>query len=148
MVRAVLDTVILVRGLMSPYSRWGRLLFDEVESYQFITSPPVLAEYLDVIRRPRLTRKYRSVAERDPQAVLDRLIRSVVVEIDEVAFVPVCRDPKDDKFLATAQAAGADYLVSEDEDLLVLREYEGTTIVDAQTFLAVLNQPIEHGDHP
>lgn len=140
MVTAVLDSVIIVRGLISPYSRWGRLVFDEIASFELIVSPPVLAEYLDVIRRPRLTRKYRSVAQRDPQAVLSRLIRSSVVEIDEAAFVPVCRDPKDDKFLATAQAAGADYLVSEDVDLLVLKEYEGTAIIDAVRFLGVLDQ--------
>ena len=140
MVRAVLDTVILVRGLMSPYSRCGRLHFDEVDSYKLIVSPPILAEYLDVIRRPRLIRKYRSVAERDPQAVLNRLIRSEVVEIDAAAFVPVCRDPKDDKFLATVQVAGADYLISEDEDLLVLQEFMGTAIVATATFLDVLKQ--------
>ena len=48
------------------------------------------------------------------------------------------RDAKDDKVLAVAQVAGADYLVSEDQDLLTLVEYEGTRIVDARTFLAPL----------
>ena len=49
-----------------------------------------------------------------------------------------CRDPKDDKFLATCLAAGADYLVSEDDDLLVLGEHAGTRILDAKAFLAIL----------
>jgi predicted nucleic acid-binding protein len=39
-----------------------------------------------------------------------------------VADIPqVTRDPKDDKFLATATAGEAGYLVSEDPDLLDLR---------------------------
>jgi predicted nucleic acid-binding protein len=50
----------------------------------------------------------------------------------------MARDPKDDKFLATAKAVAADYLVSEDEDLLVLEEYEGTRIVNAAAFLRIL----------
>jgi predicted nucleic acid-binding protein len=48
--------------------------------------------------------------------------------------------PKDNKFLATARQAQADYLVTEDEDLLVLTEYEGTKIITAQAFLALLHQ--------
>ena len=50
------------------------------------------------------------------------------------------RDPKDDKFLATAVRAGADYLVSEDQDLLVLGEHEGVEIVDAVTFLRLIER--------
>jgi len=45
---------------------------------------------------------------------------------------------KDDIFLVAAAAAHADYLVSEDNDLLVLGEYAGVRIVDAATFLAIL----------
>jgi predicted nucleic acid-binding protein len=50
----------------------------------------------------------------------------------------VSRDPKDDVFLATAKAGHATYLVTEDNDLLVLGSYEGTRIVDAATFLRLL----------
>ena len=53
-----------------------------------------------------------------------------------VADIPqVPRDPKDDKFLATAMAGEADYLVSEDRDLLDLGEHQGIKIVDVATFL-------------
>ncbi|MGH2470091.1 MAG: putative toxin-antitoxin system toxin component, PIN family [Chloroflexota bacterium] len=50
----------------------------------------------------------------------------------------VSRDSKDDKFLATAVAAGANYLVSEDEDLLVLKNHQGVQVVNIAAFLAVL----------
>lgn len=59
----------------------------------------------------------------------------------DVSVVPaVSRDPKDDKFLATAKAAGAAYLVTEDEDLLVLGNYEGVQIVTAEAFLAIIDE--------
>ena len=41
---------------------------------------------------------------------------------------------------ALALLAGAAYLVSEDQDLLVLGEYEGVRIVDAVTFLDLLKR--------
>ena len=43
-------------------------------------------------------------------------------------------------FLATAEAGRVDYLVTEDQDLLVLGEYEGIRIDDAVTFLAMLDR--------
>ena len=37
-----------------------------------------------------------------------------------IAHTPQCRDPKDQMFLNLAQSAKVDYLVTGDEDLLVL----------------------------
>jgi predicted nucleic acid-binding protein len=46
-----------------------------------------------------------------------------------------CRDPKDDKFLSLALAAGADCIVSSDADLLALHPYRGIAIVTPAVFL-------------
>lgn len=62
-----------------------------------------------------------------------------VVEIDLSAMPRVSRDPNDDPFLATAKAGGAECIVSEDNDLLVMEEYEGIRIVDAAAFLRILD---------
>lgn len=59
-----------------------------------------------------------------------------VVEVNDVPSVS--RDRNDDIFLATAVAANATYLVSEDNDLLVLREHEGIPIVTCVQFIAAL----------
>ena len=42
---------------------------------------------------------------------------------------PVCRDPDDDEVLALAIAAQADLIVSGDNDLLVLLQFNGIPIV-------------------
>ena len=49
-------------------------------------------------------------------------------------FTDACRDPKDLPILGTAQAAGADYLVTEDKDLLMLQRYEKTEILSPRQF--------------
>lgn len=53
--------------------------------------------------------------------------------------VNVCRDQHDNKFIECAIAAGADYIVSEDEDLLIIKEYGKIKIVSADAFLQILD---------
>lgn len=136
MVRVVFDTVIFVRGLINPRSRWGRLVFERAGAYRLLLSREVVTEVAEVIQRPRLTRKFRPLVGDELERLVELLGRAEIV--DPAQIPPVSRDPKDDKFLATAAAGTADYLVSEDEDLLVLGEYAGVTIIDAATFLRIL----------
>ncbi len=101
-----------------------------------VVSQPVLAEILQVLGRPELTMKFRRIAGLDLSRVIELISQVDVVEIGNIK--PVSRDPKDNKFLATAKAALASYIVSEDNDLLTLKEYEGAKIVTAATFLGIL----------
>lgn len=70
--------------------------------------------------------------------VIAILGQTEVVEVSNLSRTS--RDPKDDKFLVTACAAGVAYLVSEDEDLLSLGEHEGVKIINMATFLRILEQ--------
>lgn len=140
--RVVFDTVILVRGLISPYGPWGRLVFQHAHRYRLVVSPQAVVEYVEVIQRPELTRKYRSVATRDPHAMLDWLSRAEVVELAEIPVVSL--DTKDDPFLETARVGKVDYLVSEDRHLLDLIEHHGIPIIPAQDFVVALGPE----DHP
>ncbi len=136
MIRVVFDTVVFVRSLIEPHSRCGRLVFDHYQHYQLFVSEPVVTAILEVLHRPELTTKLRALRNLDLGAVIELIGRAAAVDVQ--AIPATSRDPKDDKFLATAAAARADYLVSEDQDLLVLRQYRGVQIVDAAMFLGVL----------
>lgn len=135
--RVVLDTVILVRRLINPFSVWGRLVFDEATRYRWVISAAIEAEYLDVLGRPELVRKYRMVASRDLATIEMQLATATVVAPSHEPAV--CRDPADDKFLAAAIAGSAQFIVSEDRDLLDLGPYENIQIVTAGDFLRMLN---------
>jgi len=52
---------------------------------------------------------------------------------------PVCRDADDDLVLATAVSAGAERVVTGDQDLLVLQQYEGIPVVSPRQFLEWLD---------
>lgn len=131
--RVVIDTVILVRGLIGPYSQWGRVLFEGDDAYEWIVSPQIVEEYLEVIGRPEIVRKYRAVERRNVQMILRKIADATLVE--PVEFPAICRDPEDDKFVAAAIASGAQFIISEDRDLLALELYEGVAICSAEEFL-------------
>jgi predicted nucleic acid-binding protein len=50
------------------------------------------------------------------------------------SIVPICRDSDDDLILACAGDAVADYVVTGDEDLLVLKNYEDISILNPREF--------------
>ena len=50
--------------------------------------------------------------------------------------IHIVRDPEDNKILESAVEAGADFLITNDNDLLTLEEYEGVKIVRPVQFWA------------
>jgi uncharacterized protein len=136
--RVVLDTVIFVRALINPKGRWGRLLFEHADKYVIVLSPEIVKEILDVINRPELRRRFPDMADLPRMDLaLSRLEEAEVVEPRE--RLDVCRDPNDNKFFECAATARADYIVSEDKDLLVVAEYKGIRTVSAAQFLTIVS---------
>lgn len=135
MPRVVLDTVVLVRGLINPYEIWGRLVFERAGHYQPVVSPALLAEYLEVLARPELTRRFKSLPGQ-MRELLDLLARAEVVPLDELPTFE--RDPGDAHVLATAERGNVDYLISADNDLPDLGVYAGIPILGVPAFLRIL----------
>ncbi len=133
--RGVFDTVILVRGLINPFGWCGRLVFEHFDEYQLIVSRAIVSEYLGVLDRPVLVRKYHDAGHRDLAAVRRLIANATIVQPAQTPAI--CRDPSDDKFLA-AKTGDASFIISEDRDLLDLGSYEGIQIVNAETFVRIL----------
>ncbi len=133
MPRVVFDTVIFVRALINPFGPWGRLVYGRLEEYELVVSQPVVDELLDVVHRPELTRRFRAIEGFGVARILQLVVEATMVVLGDVPAVS--RDQKDDVILATANVARADYLVSEDNDLLVLGTHGTARIVTAAAFI-------------
>lgn len=60
--------------------------------------------------------------------------------IDPVPLSPdICRDPEDVKILGLAVAGSANYIVTGDKDLLVLKEFQGIPILNPRAFSSLLH---------
>jgi uncharacterized protein len=134
--RVVVDTVVFVRALMNPKSIWGALL-DRAPEFTILTSDGLRRELFRVSRRPELQARLSRMSDLPPVERAVAYLSSAVV-VPNHPPVTVCRDPKDDKFFACAAAGKADYIVSEDEDILAIEEYEGVRTIRAAAFLRLL----------
>ncbi len=134
--KVVFDTQIYLRAALNRYSICGKLFADWTDEYVLYISDEIEAEIIDVLTRPKIRAKYPQITDSVVSTIKATLTRAERVRLESVP--PISRDPKDDIFLACAKAAQAAYLVSEDNDLLVLKMYENTKIVNALEFLAIL----------
>lgn len=136
MVRVVLDTVVFVRALIRSRSICGRLAFEFHTKYQPVTSPDILREILEVLNRPEIRAKSQHYNRISLELILSVISSAEVVEPKEQ--INACRDPHDNKFIEAAIAGNAQYVVSEDKDLLDMGEYQGIRMIDCRSFIELL----------
>jgi len=136
-VRAILDTNILVAAFFwhDPPHR----LLEQVRegSLTLISSPALIAELTEVIAREKFDAiLIRSRTSRE-QSLEE--VRSLAELLDPPPLPkPICRDPDDDQVLALAIAAQADFIVSGDHDLLVLKAVRSIPILTPVEALALI----------
>jgi putative PIN family toxin of toxin-antitoxin system len=78
--------------------------------------------------RDKLVRKIKIPGHQADEIVEFLKNNSTIIEPTAVPK-SICRDPDDRDILGAAKSATADYIITGDNDLLVLGEYEGTRIV-------------------
>jgi putative PIN family toxin of toxin-antitoxin system len=140
--RVVVDTSTLVSAALFTGSIPDQALSKALESFDLCLSVATLAELEQVLDRGKFDR-YRVRESRHAfVALIRRRMRLFAVDLADLSAVdPPCRDPKDNQFLALAQVAEADALVSSDEDLLVLHPWRGIPILTQAEFLARFPNP-------
>ena len=143
---AVIDTNVWVSGLLSLSGTPSRILDAYLKRrFTLITSEPMLSELTEVLRRPRISRKY-GIKETDITE-LQRLMRGNAIIVPVLNSVHVCRDPDDDVVLETAVVGKAQVIVSGDSDLIEssdVIEYVDShqiQLTTAATFLQMLENP-------
>lgn len=137
MMRAVVDTNILVRAVIKPTGSVCPVLqrLRLRGEYTLLISRATVDELVEVLYCPRLCTKYQ-LSDRLLRATIRLIVsRSEVIQPDQ--RIVVCRDPCDDKFLELAASGHAQVIVSGGEDLLTLNPFERIPIVAPVRFLAM-----------
>lgn len=135
----VLDSNVFVSALIRTAGAPAQVLsLQRAGSFELVTSTALIAELSDVLARPRVAR----VIHATPTEIRDSLayLQTFAVPADPTVSVTVCRDPADNRVLEAALAVAADYIVSGDQDLLVLGAFEGIPIVTPARFLSILTE--------
>lgn len=131
MKKIVFDTNVLVSALLFKTSK-SRLAYEKaLLNHQIISSLECYKELVEVLSRPKFSKYFSEI---DKSIFLINYFHSTqFVKVNIV--VEVCRDPKDNKFLALAFEHSSDFIVSGDNDLLILNPYKNIPILTANGFL-------------
>jgi putative PIN family toxin of toxin-antitoxin system len=102
-------------------------------AFTLVVSAEIMAEYEAVLSRPRF---------KLPGWVVQELLGYIREHAEWVTpdreIREVTRDPSDNKFLEAAVSGQANWLVSGDNDLLDLCEFEGILVIPSWEFLHLL----------
>ena len=129
--RFVADTNVLVSRLVVRNSIPAQAVLHATSHGKLIVSTEILDELESVLSRPKFD-VYLKLSER--LAFFD-ILRLTALTIESVTPLAVCRDPKDDKFLALALTGQADFILSGDQDLLSLHPFRGIDILTPRQYL-------------
>ncbi|MEN9521940.1 MAG: hypothetical protein RL065_317 [Bacteroidota bacterium] len=90
----------------------------------------------------KLVTKREKIAKYFDKRKVDELIELLTVIgqiVEPTQEINICRDPKDNFLLSLATKAEADFIVTSDEDLLVLINYLDTKIINVKEFEKIVN---------
>jgi len=126
--KIVIDTNVVISGVF--FGGWPRKVLSAVlnETVFACANEAIIDEYNAVVEE-MLARK---------QGILDTAILTPLLcrmeLIEGGTHIEICRDPDDNKFLECAKDAKAVFIVSGDQDLLTLKEYDRIKIMTAKDF--------------
>lgn len=132
--RLVFDTNTVVSAALFSHSAPRRALTVAWRLGTILMSQALNDELDSVFSRPRFDR-YSNLEVRE------EFLRLLVLDAEPVEIIqPVraCRAPNDDRILELAVNGNADYIVTGDNDLLVMNPFRSIAIVNPAEFLAVI----------
>jgi putative PIN family toxin of toxin-antitoxin system len=96
-----------------------------------VYSDESIEELRETLEKPRLVKRI-------PTSISKEFLQGLTLAGERVVInskVQACRDPKDDHVLALAVDAKADFIITGDKDLLVLKNFRGSAILPPAEFL-------------
>lgn len=127
--KAVFDTNVLIAAFLTEGICAKLLIRARRRDFDLILCDGILQEFERVLKK-----KFAASPHETSEAliILSEAALEILGRTDSIT--PICRDSDDDLILACARDAVADYVVTGDEDLLVLKNYEGISIVNPREF--------------
>ena len=99
-----------------------------------MTSIEIMKEVSRVLYYPRIQQRFKP-KEETLRRFFRLVFRKAIITKDIYQTDRITDDPADNKFLACAMEAKADFIVSRDPHLRNLKRFQGIEIVDVRTFV-------------
>ena len=134
MIRATFDTNILVSATIYRGNEFELLKLAKQGKFKLVLSLQILAEFRNVILREKFGYSPLIV-----EAVIKNVLNLCEIIVPEESLDVIKDDPEDNKILECAISGKVDYIVSGDNHLLKLNEYNGIKIVKTKDILDIVN---------
>jgi len=131
-VRLVVDTNVLIAGLVAD-GLCRDIVKRRLPACELFTSRALLDELAEILREKFDTRS-------QDLPLLQVYEAEATIVRPKPLPKPICRDTDDDEVLATAVAARAEIILTGDDDLLALEEFQGIRILSPRKFVQWMDQ--------
>ena len=132
--KAVLDTNIFISGIFWKGSSNKVILNWREGKFTLVTSLEAVSEIIKVLKDFKIKLSDDVIKE-----WVDLIVRNSIIVEPKEKILAVKDDPKDDIFIETAVAGNVDYIISQDNHLLKLKEFRGIKMITPEEFNKVCN---------
>lgn len=134
--RIVMDTNVLVSGMLTPFGVCGEIVrMLTSSSFALCVDSRILFEYEDILRRPRFKIEHRMID------IVMAYIDSTSETHNSTPLRDSLPDPDDNQFLEVAVSANVDYLVTGNIKHFPKNLRCGIEVLSPREFLNVLKEP-------
>jgi len=131
--RTVVDTNVFISGLLGSGATSRLITYLWEGLFQLVLSPDIFREYA------RVTEVLQRISAEDADAFLKNA-RKVAWWVDPKVIPDICSDPSDNIFLACAEEAEADFLVTKNTKHFPKKSYKEVRIVRIGAFLRAIGK--------
>jgi len=132
--RVVLDTNIFISGIFWPGNFCSRIIeFWKNNKVELVSSLEIVNEIVATLQEFKIKLTPEKITEWEKE-ILERSL--IVTSIKKLNIIK--DDPDDNKFLEAALAGKAQYIISQDNHLLNIKEFQGINIVKPEDFLKLM----------
>ena len=132
--RIVLDTNVFISGIFWEGNFCSQIIDKWRKGrFQLVSSPKLVEELAETLRSFKI-----SMPEEIIQEWKNLIIENSVMVYPITAIKAVKDDPEDDKFVESAIYGEADFIVSQDEHLLKLKEYNKIKILKPEEAVLII----------
>jgi len=140
-IRAVIDTNLFISGFFANQGYTYQLQELWVKgAFELVVSEDILKEIKNTLLKPSIRDKL--LLDIGEESEIIDLIKEKAVFVTEDLYKTdkIKKDYTDNKFLACALEAKADYIVSGDNHLLEIKHFHGIQIIDARSFVKKITE--------
>ncbi|MFH2075520.1 MAG: putative toxin-antitoxin system toxin component, PIN family [Pseudomonadota bacterium] len=127
--KAVFDTNVLIATFLTEGLCSGLLIRARKQAFNLVLCDDIIQEFEGILMKKF---KLTSIDISEISTIVSEAVSEILHKLGPIPNI--CRDPNDDMIIACAMDAAADYIVTGDEDLLILKRYKDIVIINPRNF--------------